>query len=104
MFRLIVLRRNDIRSRPPMFAAKRNGANGWFGWPSDDKIEALRTRWPKATTLDERKKLAAAIDETRLRGGALHPNRAMDAGDRLSQELEGRHPGPPFLMWNVEKL
>ena len=40
---------------------KSNGANAWFGWPNDEKLEALRVQWLKATTLDERKKLAAAI-------------------------------------------
>src|SRR5712664_3850224 len=33
---------------------KANGGNGWFGWPSDDKM---------ATTLEERKKLAVALQE-----------------------------------------
>jgi hypothetical protein len=40
-----------------------NGKKGHFGWPSDDKIEALRTEWLKATTLDELRKLAAAIQQ-----------------------------------------
>jgi hypothetical protein len=40
-----------------------NGDAAWFGWPSDEKLEALRSQWLKATALDERKKQAAAIQE-----------------------------------------
>ena len=40
----------------------------------------------------------------RLRGRALHPDRAMDADDRLPQKLSRAViQAPAFLMWNVEK-
>ena len=40
-----------------------DGDKAWFGWPKDDKIEQLRAQWLKAATLDERKKLAAEIQQ-----------------------------------------
>ena len=27
-----------------------NGDKAWFGWPSDDKLEELRTQWLKAAS------------------------------------------------------
>jgi hypothetical protein len=42
---------------------KTNGDKAWFGWPKDDKLESLRGQWLNATTTDERKKIAAAIQE-----------------------------------------
>lgn len=37
------------------------GANGWFGWYDNPKIEALTDEWLHATDLDVRKKIADAI-------------------------------------------
>lgn len=37
------------------------GEKGWFGWPSDAKNEELRTKWINATSLDERKAVAAEL-------------------------------------------
>src|SRR5215471_4895711 len=31
-----------------------SGEKAWFGWPKDDQMEALRSQWLKARTLDER--------------------------------------------------
>ena len=83
----------DLLDPADNLALRTNGEKGHFGWPSDDKIEALRAQWLKAATLDERKKLAAAIQERAFEVVPYHPDRAMEAGDRLSQEPEGGHPG-----------
>ena len=85
-------------------ALKTNGANGWFGWPSDDKIEALRTRGLKATTLDERKKLAAAIDERAFEVVPYIPTGQWKPVTAYHKNLKGIIQAPPFLMWNVEKV
>ncbi len=37
------------------------GANGWFGWYDNPKIEGLTDEWLQAKGLDERKKIADAI-------------------------------------------
>jgi hypothetical protein len=33
-----------------------NGKDAWFGWPSDEKMEALRNAWRDATEDADRKK------------------------------------------------
>lgn len=38
-----------------------NGPNAWFGWPSSEKIEALRDQWFDAPSLAEQKRIAAEI-------------------------------------------
>ena len=48
---------NPVVSAP--FRAQ--GANGWFGWYSNPKIEALTDDWLQAPDLDARKTIAAAI-------------------------------------------
>jgi peptide/nickel transport system substrate-binding protein len=80
-----------------------NGKKGHFGWPSDDKIEALRNEWLKATTLDERKKLAAAIQERAFEVVPYLPTGQWKPVTAYHKNLKGVIEAPPFLMWNVEK-
>lgn len=40
-----------------------SGDNAWYGWPKDDKYEALRAKWTSAGTLEERKALARSMQE-----------------------------------------
>jgi peptide/nickel transport system substrate-binding protein len=40
-----------------------NGTKGWFGWPSDEKNEQLRAAWVAAETLEQRKAIAAQIQD-----------------------------------------
>lgn len=39
------------------------GEDGWFGWPSDARNEALKAEWMKAETPEEQKKIAEQIQE-----------------------------------------
>ena len=80
-----------------------NGKKGHFGWPSDDKIEALRTEWLRATTLNERKRLAAAIQERAFEVVPYIPTGQWKPVTAYHKNLKGVIQAPPFLMWNVEK-
>jgi peptide/nickel transport system substrate-binding protein len=42
-------------------ALRANGKAAWFGWPTDDQLEALRDQWLEASDLEERQTLAAKI-------------------------------------------
>ncbi len=81
-----------------------NGTKGHFGWPSDDKIEALRTEWLKATTLDERKKLAAAIQERAFEIVPYLPTGQWKPVTAYHKNVKGVVESPAYLMWNVEKV
>ncbi len=85
-------------------ALRTNGKKGHFGWPNDDKIEALRTQWLKATTLDERKKLAAAIQERAFEVVPYIPTGQWKPVTAYRKNLKGVIEAPAFLMWNVEKV
>ena len=80
-----------------------NGKKGHFGWPSDDKIEALRTEWLKAATLDERKKLAAAIQERAFEVVPYLPTGQWKPVTAYHKNVKGVVQAPAYLMWNVEK-
>ena len=80
-----------------------NGKKGHFGWPTDDKIEALRTEWLRATTLNERKRLAAAIQERAFEVVPYIPTGQWKPVTAYHKNLKGVIQAPPFLMWNVEE-
>jgi peptide/nickel transport system substrate-binding protein len=82
---------------------KTSGATAWFGWPSDDKLEALRAQWIKAATLNERKKLAAAIQERAFEVVPYIPTGQWQPVTAYHKNLKGVIQAPAFLMWNVEK-
>ena len=39
----------------------RDGA--WFGWPKNDKLDALRSKWMRAPDSEVRQEIAAAIQQ-----------------------------------------
>jgi len=80
-----------------------NGKKSHFGWPSDDKIEELRAQWLKAATVDERKKLAAAIQERAFEVVPYIPTGQWTPMTAYRKNVKGVIQAPPFLMWNVEK-
>jgi peptide/nickel transport system substrate-binding protein len=82
---------------------KTNGDKAWFGWPNDDKLEALRGQWIKATTLAERKKLAAAIQERAFEVVPYLPTGQWKPMTAYHKNLKGLLQAPAYLMWNVEK-
>ena len=59
----------------PMFYAPitGNGDKGWFGWPTDEPLEHLKTEFLAATTEAQRKTLAASIQERVYDAAILAP-------------------------------
>jgi len=83
---------------------KTTGEGAWFGWPKDDKIEALRGQWVKAATLDERKKLAAQIQERAFEVVPYLPTGQWMPRTAYRKNVRGVLESPAFQMWNVEKV
>jgi peptide/nickel transport system substrate-binding protein len=81
-----------------------NGKKSHFGWPSDDKIEELRVQWLKATTVDERKNLANAIQERAFEIVPYLPTGQWAPKTAYRKNVKGVIEAPAFLMWNVEKV
>jgi peptide/nickel transport system substrate-binding protein len=81
-----------------------NGEKGHFGWPTDAKIEELRTQWLKASTSDERKKLAEAIQLRAFEIVPYIPTGQYLAKTAYHKNVKGVIEAPAFLFWNVEKV
>ena len=63
----------------------------------------MRAQWLKAATLDERKKLAAAIQERAFEVVPYLPTGQWKPKTAYRKNLKGVIQAPAFLMWNVEK-
>ena len=76
-----------------------------LGWPTDEKIEALRAAWFAATDEAQRRDLADQIQQrafefARIR--ALQPDRAADRPACVPQEPRGCADAPLPFLWNIE--
>jgi peptide/nickel transport system substrate-binding protein len=80
-----------------------NGEKGHFGWPTDAKIEELRTQWLKAANADERKKLAEAIQQRAFEVVPYLPTGQYQPVTAYHKNIKGVIEAPAFLFWNVEK-
>jgi peptide/nickel transport system substrate-binding protein len=47
----------------PNITIRASGADAWFGWPTDPKIEALRSAWFDAADLEAQQKLCREMQE-----------------------------------------
>jgi peptide/nickel transport system substrate-binding protein len=81
-----------------------NGANAWFGWPSDDQIEALRDQWIKAKDSEERQDLAAKIQARAFEVVPYIPTGQYTPKTAYRKNLTGVIQAPVILLWNVEKV
>ena len=77
---------------------------GWFGWSKDDKIEAMRDAFARATTLEEQKKIAAEIQQ-RVYDEVIYIPLGQFFGPSVwRKSLSGVLDGPATpVFWNIDK-
>ncbi len=80
-----------------------NGRAAWFGWPSDDAIEALRREWIAASDLEDRQAIAAKIQARAFEVVPYIPTGQVAFKTAYRKSLSGVIPAPVILMWNVAK-
>ena len=81
-----------------------SGEKAWFGWPTDDNIEALIDAWFKAPDLVAQKQLAADIQvEAYTNNVPYVPTGQFVAPTAYRKSLEGIIIAPVVFLWNVEK-
>jgi peptide/nickel transport system substrate-binding protein len=80
-----------------------NGRAAWFGWPSDDALEALRREWIAASDLEDRQAIAAKIQARAFEVVPYIPTGQVAFKTAYRKNLRGVIPAPVILMWNVAK-
>ncbi|HEV2302655.1 MAG TPA: ABC transporter substrate-binding protein, partial [Stellaceae bacterium] len=81
-----------------------NGDQAWFGWPRDDRLEALISDWFKAPDLAAQKKLAAQIQiEAYKKALPYIPTGQFVLPTAYRKTLSGIIIAPVVFLWNVAK-
>ena len=81
-----------------------NGEAAWFGWPKDDKLEALRSQWMRATDSVARQEIAAAIQERAFEVVSYIPTGQWKTMTAYRKNLKDLVLGPVIFQWGVEKI
>ena len=81
-----------------------NGDAAWFGWPTDDKLEALRGQWMKTTDSEARQEIAAAIQERAFEVVPYIPTGQWKVMTAYRKNLKDPVLGPVIFQWGVEKI
>ncbi len=76
---------------------------GWFGWPEDAPLEALRLAFATAPTLAERQEIAAQIQAHVYENGYYAPIGQYFVFTAWSNNLEGVLEGPAPFFWNISR-
>jgi peptide/nickel transport system substrate-binding protein len=77
---------------------------GWFGWSEDAKVEALRDKFVRATSPDEQKKIAAAIQQEVYDQVIYIPLGQFGQPSAWRKSLTGVLDGPATpIFWNIDK-
>ena len=79
------------------------GATSWFGWPTDPEMESLRDQWTNASTEDEQKKLAIALQVQAFKSLPYIPLGSLIALVAYRKNLTGVFPAPVHAYWNIGK-
>jgi peptide/nickel transport system substrate-binding protein len=79
-----------------------NGTNGWFGWPTEPKLEELRTAWFAAPDAAAQKKIGEQIQAEAFDSVPYLPLGEYFQPTAHSKAITGVLKGMP-LFWNVTK-
>jgi peptide/nickel transport system substrate-binding protein len=82
----------------------RGKVGGWFGWPEDAKMEAMRDAFARSSSPEEQKKIAADIQKEVYDQVIYIPLGQYFAPSAWRKSLTGVLDGPATpLFWNVDK-
>ncbi len=78
-------------------------AKGWPGWPTDPKMEELRSAFASAPDLEAQKKAAAAVQERALEIGTAINMGTFFVPVGYRDNVKGMIKSPVQFFWNMEK-
>jgi peptide/nickel transport system substrate-binding protein len=85
------------------FPLRGNGANAWFGWPTDSKIETLRDAWFDAPDLAAQQKICEQIQTTAFEDVPFIPIGQWFQPTGYRNTITDIVKCPQILFWNVKK-
>jgi peptide/nickel transport system substrate-binding protein len=94
---------SDIVSPAVHQMLRAGGKTAWFGWPNDPQIEELRDQWVSATSDDDRKKLATALQVEAFKTLPYIPLGSLVSVVAYRKNLTGVFPCSVAAYWNIGK-
>ena len=85
------------------FPIRGTGEKGWFGWPTDPKMEELREAWFNAPDAAASKKAADAVQKEAFEFVPIIPTGRFILPTAYRSNITGLIIAPINLLWNVEK-
>ena len=86
-----------------MLSLRGNGRNGWFGWPTDPRIEELREAWFDAPDLAAQQAICRDIQLQFWQDPPYIPLGQFFQATAYRDTVSGVLPGSFTLFWNVRK-
>ena len=80
-----------------------NGKDAWFGWPTDEKMEAMRTAWKDSNDGAARKRLDAEIQLRAFETVPFIPLGQYLPPSGWRSNLNGLLQGAAPVFWNITK-
>jgi peptide/nickel transport system substrate-binding protein len=77
---------------------------GWFGWPTDPELEAMRLAFARSTSAEEQRRLAEQIQLRVYEQGYYAPLGQYFVFTAWSNTLEGVLDGPAPFFWNIRRV
>jgi len=74
---------------------------GWFGWPSDEELEAARAAYPKATSAEEQTELGRKVQERQLKIAASGFLGQFFTPVAYRDNVSGLIKSPVQFFWNI---
>jgi len=86
------------------FPLRGNGAGGWFGWPTDDKMEALREKWFDATDLAGQQAVCKDMQRLAFQDLPFFPTGAWFTPTGYRDNLTGFVKAGFMMFWGVKRV
>jgi peptide/nickel transport system substrate-binding protein len=86
------------------FPLRGNGDGGWFGWPTDAKMEGLREQWFEATDMDAQKKICRDMQALAFQDLPFFPTGAWFTPTGYRDNLTGFVKAGYMVFWGVKRV
>lgn len=85
------------------FPMRGNGPDGWFGWPTDPEMEALRDRWFDAPDVAGQRAVCDAMQLRAMETVPFYPVGQRFLATAVRDSLQGLVAAPYPIFWGVRK-
>ena len=85
------------------FPLRGNGNGGWFGWPTDAKMEALRDKWFDASDMDTQKAVCRDMQRLAFQDLPFFPTGQWFTPTGYRSDLTGFVKAGVMLFWGVKR-